>query len=67
MPRTIFLTGASGFVGNSVLDELLARGYLVHALVNHKELTTHGDRVKSFPGGLFDPKASARPWPAATR
>ncbi len=54
MRTKIFLTGASGFVGQSVLDQLLAADYDVHALVNRKPLDRPADRVRSFPGGLFD-------------
>src|SRR4051812_20684011 len=37
MPGTIFITGGSGFVGTAVVEELLSRGYSVHALVNQKD------------------------------
>jgi len=60
MPGRIFLTGASGFVGAAVLDELLARGYLVNALVHQKTLDPAQGRVESIQGGLFDPQAIQR-------
>ncbi len=52
--KSIFITGASGFVGNAVLDELLQRQYRVHALV--RESPIERDGVRSFVGDLFDDK-----------
>ena len=57
MSKMVFVTGGSGFVGRAVIDELLARGHSIHALVNRKDLPEAGERVKSFRGGLFDPAA----------
>jgi uncharacterized protein YbjT (DUF2867 family) len=54
----IFLTGGTGFVGSAVIHALLERGHSIHALVNHKPLNLTDDRVKSFPGGLFDDAAA---------
>jgi uncharacterized protein YbjT (DUF2867 family) len=53
MPSRIFITGASGFVGTAVIENLLARNYQVRALVNHSDLKTAG--VSSVRGSLFDP------------
>ncbi|MGB7157409.1 MAG: complex I NDUFA9 subunit family protein [Tepidisphaeraceae bacterium] len=55
MAGRVFITGGSGFVGSAVIDELVARGYSVNALVNRKKL----DRadVESIPGDLFDDRA----------
>jgi NADH dehydrogenase len=53
MPSKILLTGGSGFVGSAVLDELLARGHSVVAVVNQKPLATQDPRVTQVSGGLF--------------
>src|SRR5262245_43578982 len=57
MPGTIFVTGGSGFVGSAIIDELLARGYSINALVNRRPLSPANSRVRSVPGGLFSPAA----------
>jgi NADH dehydrogenase len=57
MPGRVFVTGASGFVGSAVIDELLTRGYGVNALVNTRDLTGRGDTVRPIKGGLFDREA----------
>jgi NADH dehydrogenase len=57
MPGRVFITGASGFVGSAVLEELLSRGYSANALVHRGELQVTGDRVRTVKGDLFDRKA----------
>ena len=54
MANPIFVTGASGFVGSSVLSALAAKGYEVHALASRRSATSDG-RVKTFKGDLLDP------------
>jgi NADH dehydrogenase len=56
MPGRIFLTGASGFVGAAVIEELTARGYGVNALVNRRELKA-GANVRAIKGDLFNAAA----------
>jgi nucleoside-diphosphate-sugar epimerase len=57
MPGRFFLTGGTGFVGKAVIEALVARGYSVNALTNHRPIEVGGDRVQSIPGGLFDQAA----------
>ncbi len=50
--ETVFVTGGSGFVGSAVIDELLARGLPVRAMVNHSRIDQPG--VETVRGSLFD-------------
>ena len=56
MGQRIFVTGGSGFVGAAIIEQLLARGYEVNALVNRSDLAAH-ENLRIFKGGLFDPAA----------
>jgi dihydroflavonol-4-reductase len=54
----VFLTGATGFVGSHVLDALLARGYVVRALVRDGPTRTRLDgRCATVRGDLRVPGA----------
>jgi uncharacterized protein YbjT (DUF2867 family) len=54
MPGRVFITGASGFVGTAVIEELLSRGYGVDALVNRRKLEVAADNLRVVNGDLFD-------------
>src|SRR5947207_5934930 len=60
MAGTVFVTGASGFVGGAVVGELLERGYEVNALVHRRPILSAGGKVHSIEGDLFDAKALER-------
>lgn len=55
MMRTVFVSGASGFVGSAVVRELLRRGHLVHAAIRSRDLRFSDARVTCFRGNLDDP------------
>ncbi len=52
--RTVFVSGASGFVGTAAVRELLRRGHLVHAAVRSRDLRLNDARVTCFRGNLDD-------------
>lgn len=55
MPGRVFVTGASGFVGSAVLEELASRGFAVNALVRPgSKLDAPGDSAHIVRGNLFD-------------
>ena len=57
MAGRVFVTGASGFVGTAVVEELARRNYAVNALVNRGELKAAGGSVNEIRGSLFDAKS----------
>ncbi|CAN5798359.1 NAD-dependent epimerase/dehydratase family protein [soil metagenome] len=58
-PKTIFVTGATGLVGSHAVEEAMARGHHVRALVRPSSDTTWLDRwdVDKVVGDLEDPEA----------
>ena len=53
MSDTVFLTGATGFVGGHVLDALLERGYDVRALVRNGSAERIAGKAQLVPGSLL--------------
>ena len=59
-PLTVFVTGASGFVGQAVVRELLACGHHVQVLTHTHSLPVTHERLQVCPGSLEDPPSLAR-------
>ncbi len=53
--RTVFLTGATGFIGGHVAEELLRRGCEVRCLIRPGSAASLGGGVVTVPGRLEDP------------
>ena len=61
MPKRVFVTGGSGFVGSAVIEELLGRGHEVVALTHRRPLDASiASRVTVVEGDLFDAAALNR-------
>lgn len=54
--RTVFLTGASGFIGRHLAQQLAHNGTVVHVLARSTSQTNHlqHDNIKIFEGDLLD-------------
>jgi dihydroflavonol-4-reductase len=59
MPRTAFVTGASGFVGANLVRALLDAGWNVRVLVRAAAPSLDGLAVESISGDLFAPHLAA--------
>lgn len=55
-PTTIFVTGATGFIGANLVKKLLQQGYEVHALVRKRSTHPflHNLKIEQKEGDLFD-------------
>ena len=60
MALKVMVTGAAGFVGLSVVKQLIQKGHQVVALVNSRPLAIQSDSLRTVAGGLFDPSALAQ-------
>ena len=56
-PKRVFVSGASGFVGTNVVEELVARGIEVSALVHNSPVKVESDLIDTTKGGMFDEDA----------
>ncbi|MFT3786437.1 MAG: complex I NDUFA9 subunit family protein [Tepidisphaeraceae bacterium] len=56
----VFVTGGSGFVGQSVIDRLVAVGHEVVALKSHRPINDRGGKVRTVEASLFDVEALTR-------
>ncbi|WP_417728897.1 NAD-dependent epimerase/dehydratase family protein [Roseovarius sp.] len=60
MNGPVAVTGASGFVGQALIGQLLAAGRSVRALVHRQPLTISHPDLETVTGGLSDERAVAR-------
>lgn len=67
MIRKVLVTGADGFIGSHLVEELIRDGYSVRAFVYYNSFNTWGwldtfpkellDKIEVFPGDVRDPNA----------
>src|SRR5689334_6772052 len=65
----IFLTGASGYIGNRLAHTLAAKGNTVHALIRYAaaENTLRHPLIKLFKGDLRDKESILEPMKGCTQ
>jgi farnesol dehydrogenase len=68
-PTTIFVTGATGFIGTKLVNELVRQGQTVHALTrsaSNRDGLQH-ERIKFFRGDILDPVSLRKGMEGCTR
>jgi dTDP-6-deoxy-L-talose 4-dehydrogenase (NAD+) len=45
IPRDVFITGATGYIGRRLTDALVARGHRVRALVRDRQASAQSPRL----------------------
>ena len=59
MPRTVFITGGTGYLGRALIPELTARGHKVFALVRPASVSKLPPHCRVVPGHPLDEKTFA--------
>jgi nucleoside-diphosphate-sugar epimerase len=60
MPRDVFVTGGTGYIGQRLIPALLDRGHRVRALVRHASLHRVPARAETIPGDALDSSGISR-------